>query len=209
MVADSNLTVKLDYKCMYLDDNEQLWVGTNKGLFLFNINNSSFNTFQVRHQLPFDPENNLVLSICPGQGSFKDCLWVGTETGLALFNMRDHSFHIFRKEFPEYESMSNNVIKKIGGIIDGRLWLGTDEGLMLMDTGSYKFSNYRHDPFNETRYKEGIVCPTTGYKHLPTISVYFICNPHYNMLDEAGKKITGVSILKYRENILFHPFPAQ
>nr|WP_294894384.1 hybrid sensor histidine kinase/response regulator transcription factor [uncultured Pedobacter sp.] len=111
--------------------NENLWVGTQKGLNFYNPQSGTFTRFLHQEGNPQSISGNSVLCL------FKDTknrLWVGTEGGgLNLFNATNKTFgHITEKN-----GLANNVIHAIVEDNMGFLWVSTNKGLSKIDLRKY------------------------------------------------------------------------
>ena len=107
-------------------DNEQLWVGTANGLYIYNPETDVF-------RLVDSTANHVIRSICRDQqGNF----WISADYRLAIYNPNTNKIHWF----PE------DTIKAISICTDdeGTVWIGTSDGLVSRydrDRGSFTSFN--------------------------------------------------------------------
>lgn len=84
--------------CFYLDDNNNLWIGTNEnGLVYYNRENGVFRSFTQEDALL----NNVVYGIIPDNRGY---LWVSTNRGLSRFGLENHSV----KNFDSHSGLLSN-----------------------------------------------------------------------------------------------------
>ncbi len=111
--------------------NEDLWVGTQKGLNFFNHQSGSFTRFLNQEDNPQSISGNSVLCLYKDN---KGRLWVGTEGGgLNLFNASNKTF----SQITEKNGLANNVIHAMVEDGMGFLWASTNKGLSKIDIRKY------------------------------------------------------------------------
>lgn len=120
---DSNSLISNQVNCLLVDKNDLVWVGTEKGLSVFNSKTSSFTNYR---KCPCHNSAFHVLSICADR---KGNLWLGTkECGLLIFRPGKGLESI---------SCSMKYPMSIQSIVEddrmNRIWLGTGEGLFYFD----------------------------------------------------------------------------
>jgi diguanylate cyclase (GGDEF)-like protein len=124
------------------DSKNNIWVGTNLGLNLFNPKTEQF--IRYRHQT--DDSNSLsddaVRSIAlDSQGN----LWVGTrDGGLNKFNPKTELFKHYRHQTNDPNSLSNDFVQDIFEDSRGAIWLATNGGLNKFNFKTEQFIRYRH-----------------------------------------------------------------
>ncbi|TMI85345.1 MAG: hybrid sensor histidine kinase/response regulator, partial [Bacteroidetes bacterium] len=151
---------------LYTGNDEQLWVGTSKGLFKYNLVEQSFKLIAPTankwvHSISEDAKGNLWLILDNtlfrydqklnvlnnfdfGETEFtsvcvdqKDDLWVATSNGfLKKYNPVNNSFITF-DVFSKSKKASSKLIKKVYDTKRGSLLIGTQtEGIKLFDIKS-------------------------------------------------------------------------
>lgn len=123
------------------DQEAGVWIGTEKGLFNHDVNQSkdSFFTF-VR---------NTVGSVILWDLKFdnSDNLWVATLWGGAyFFDRQAMTYKLYGPEKNGENGLSNSMPQVILPIPDGNTWIGTNGGLDLFNSKSGKFKHFTHDP---------------------------------------------------------------
>ena len=110
----------------YPDESKnQLLVGTETGLVLFNTNDDSFKVFTTENTNG-EISNDVVKTICPistGQ------IWFGTDFGLNRYSFQNGEPTSFYHEFGNDNSISHDVINALFKDTQGNLWIGTDNGI--------------------------------------------------------------------------------
>ena len=137
-----------EVRCLLLQGDSILWVGTAEGLFKLNILDESFELYNTQNSnLSSDIIRSLYLSN-------SDDLWVGTFNGLnKLLQGKVTKIYNFKKNYKP--DLKNNLIldiKPYSVDCDSLLWIGSETGLVLFNTrnASYKLFNTQNtDILNE------------------------------------------------------------
>lgn len=123
---------------LYQDRRQQLWVGTENGLNLFQGGSDSFQQFlNVRTGKPAAGSN--IRAIHEDQNGY---LWLGTHSGGLL------RFHPGRRTVRAYtvqDGLPSNIIYSILEDLKGNLWLGTHRGLCRFDPRTGTTRTYREE----------------------------------------------------------------
>lgn len=188
------------------DDNHQIWVATNCGLYLYHPKDDVFKTaFLADRKQPYSLANTII-PICP----IRDTLWLGTRQGLIKYSYREQKHQTFQVE----DGLPSESIK--GLLYDEpnhKLWISTDRGLSCLDLSSYRFTNFE--------LKDGIACTEfndMSFKKGDDGTFYFGCvdgiysfrpdqikkNPtppkvvitHYRLYDDLSKDNANKGILQ-------------
>ena len=119
------------------DQEGRLWVGTRKGVFLFDLETESFIPLSVIL------ENADVYSIYIDNVGF---IWIGTE-GSGLFKLEpwENPFNVYRRDADNPNNLSWGYIR--GGLEDneGIIWVSTSEAIYRINRISGTVSQYKHD----------------------------------------------------------------
>jgi len=110
-----------------------LWVGTETGLCLFNIDNGTFIHYNEENS---NISNNAIKCI---HNTGIDKLWLGTDFGLYLFDIKSGNNEVYLHQPEKLMSITNNVIWTIYQDSGGILWFGTSNGLNRIITGQNRF----------------------------------------------------------------------
>ncbi|XOV68032.1 MAG: two-component regulator propeller domain-containing protein [Fluviicola sp.] len=123
-------------------EKEQLWIGTNDGLYSVNKNDEVSLYSRVNKVL----KNKTILSICESN----NILWIGTTSGLLKIYLDDGK----SKLYTERDGLPNNKIYAIQNL-DNILWITTDKGICRfnpMDVGCVIYSTQEGIPHNEFNF---------------------------------------------------------
>ena len=127
---------------LYLDKNDNLWVGTSNGLDLFERQTNTF-----KHYV-YDPSKQEGISGKYITAIYQDSrgrFWIGTAAGgLNLFDPSSNIFTPYQNNPDNVNTISNNFVTSI--IEDNRstLWVGTGEGLNKFQPDSGNFERFMH-----------------------------------------------------------------
>ena len=110
---------------------EELWIGTDNGVYIYNQFNDSFTDFEPL-------KGNTVRRILPQN----DSVWFGTDAGLMLFDTNGLQLDHFQHDSDDSLSLSDNRIYELLSDSDRNLWVGTYVGLNLFKKESSNFTRY-------------------------------------------------------------------
>jgi signal transduction histidine kinase/ligand-binding sensor domain-containing protein/CheY-like chemotaxis protein len=127
----------------------EMWVATERGIYIYNRINDSFKPFKFFKQL------NVSSIVTDKSGNS----WFGTNNGLYCFNPSDSSVQNFKNDPSNNATISNNAVHVI--YIDSKqnIWIGTDNGLNKLNTSGI-IQRYYHKSDNETPNTNIIQCIT-------------------------------------------------
>jgi ligand-binding sensor domain-containing protein/signal transduction histidine kinase/DNA-binding response OmpR family regulator len=124
----------------YLNTGEELWVGTESGIYILNLETGLTQNLQMIRTDPFSLSNNAIRTITKDS---EGGVWVGTFYGGV--NYLPPGNKPFEKFYPTGlpGSLNGNVVREIRTDSYGNLWLGTeDAGLMKFDNRTKLFTNF-------------------------------------------------------------------
>lgn len=162
-------------RCVVIDDDNRIWIGTREGLSLYNSRKNEFSNFYYKKQ----GQNVAVMNIVPVQ---QDLLMLGTAEGILLFDVKGGRFqndtlsaslhllkpstlvrqgdyiYIGTEEGVYTYSLRDGVLKKLVELPDkvrihgilcqmfNRIWIATEgSGLYMYDIKAKKLQNYRYE----------------------------------------------------------------
>ena len=130
---------------IFEDDQQRLWVGTDKGL---NRLDSESGRFIVYRNDPTDPTSiggDSIFSIYQDRGGL---LWFGTLTsGLSKWNPRSWSFGHYKPGTSGPRAFSHSNITAFAEDYDGNTWVGTfGGGINVIERDGQSVRQIRHDP---------------------------------------------------------------
>jgi len=118
-----------------LDSKNRLWIGTIKGLFVYDPVNDTINHFISSSKDSSSLSDNWVLTIHEDR---KNRIWIGTNGGgLNLWDGADN-FRCFSK----LNGLSGDVINGILSDNSGNLWISTNGGITKFNFDSLEFINF-------------------------------------------------------------------
>ncbi len=115
------------------DRNEQIWMGTDHGLYQLDLQFSVLKSYDCRNSGLY---NDYIRSLALSQDG---SLWIGTENGLSVRKM-DGKIYSYRFDPNNPFSLSNNTIHSLLEDRWGSLWIGTGSGLNRLDDFSFQFN---------------------------------------------------------------------
>jgi PAS domain S-box-containing protein len=121
-----------------------LWIGTNRGLNLFNRTNETFTQYFFEQIIP---NRNDIFSVCEDRFEY---IWIGTYGGgLYKFDPKKKKYTSYTAEPNNPNSLSDNFIWSILEDRSGTLWIGTESGgINQFDREKNQFIHYTSDPEN-------------------------------------------------------------
>ncbi|MFV0521415.1 MAG: two-component regulator propeller domain-containing protein [Mangrovibacterium sp.] len=145
------LNKELHVGCMLNDNKNNVWVGTENGLYRFkkqdleNLSSDSpplnFNLFIHNNQTVNSLADNYIISLF--EASNGD-IWIGTY-GSGICKYVDDNFGGHFLNFTEADGLCNNVIYGIEEDKKGNLWLSTDNGLSCFNPKTKHIQNYHQN----------------------------------------------------------------
>ncbi|MEH6682355.1 MAG: two-component regulator propeller domain-containing protein [Sediminicola sp.] len=121
-------------------NNEELWVATESGLYIYNLKNKRYINLKKSFNDPYALSDNAVYSLTvDNEGG----IWAGTYFG--GINYFPNPNTPFTKYFPKSDknSIGGNAIREIHADMFGNLWIGSeDAGLNKFDPKTGKFTNF-------------------------------------------------------------------
>lgn len=119
--------------CVYLNQTDQLWVGSGKGLWQFNYHREVDSLTLIQHFLQADQHpspisSDYITSFHPDQ---KGGLWIGTNAGINYLNTLtpDDGFNVFLPD-PKNLSALKNYIFDLIEVESDILWGATQDGII-------------------------------------------------------------------------------
>ena len=126
---------------LYEESDSLLWIGTTGGLYLYNRNHDSWQTFTAK-------KSGLTgIGIHAIHKDSQQRLWVGTRYGL---NRYDSIHKIFSPVLFDQQSPFKNIYNRIYVMAEDRgvLWIGTTNGLVRYDPNDGSYRRIFFDTFN-------------------------------------------------------------
>ncbi|NWG28544.1 MAG: hypothetical protein HXY48_08430, partial [Ignavibacteriaceae bacterium] len=128
---------------VFIDKNEDLWIGSADGLFKYNKSDSTFTSFKYDENNPYSLGHNSVNGIFEDKsGNF----WLATGGGLDRFDRSTNKFyHYWHYPNNQWGDFKTTIywLQQIIEDDQGILWIGTDAGLLKYDKVNDEFNLYK------------------------------------------------------------------
>ena len=112
------------------DSKGNLWIGTSKGLALYNKNQDNFDVYTNKTYDKNSLVNNNVKSLMEDSNRL---IWVGTYAGLSVFDSESKIKHYKAGQDKDY-LLNENIVHGIYEDDEGKLWVGTNsKGVNVID----------------------------------------------------------------------------
>lgn len=146
-----------DVRCIYKDTHGNIWIGTEKGLSIFDDKKEEF---IVPSHLPQELRNSYVFDIYQTDD---DKLWIGTElNGIFIIDLKRDFLrplekemnieHIITSDNINY-SLANSTVRSIFQDEFGNIWIGTyGGGVNFISHTPPLFSSYNYSPISTDLY---------------------------------------------------------
>jgi len=127
---------------LYVDQLQNIWIGTQQGLYILNPQTNEYSLFRNIYNDSFSIPNNSVWTINEDR---QQNIWIGTYSGgLCYVNPKEKNY--FRAYSPKVAAMNNPVVS---GFTETHreLWIATEGGgINVMDkkTGAFSYKKYTH-----------------------------------------------------------------
>lgn len=156
-IPDDSTTISANTVfAMAEDSNNNLWLGTERGLNLYYPETNSFKRYlhvpDDSTSLSFEHIRSIVITS-------KNIIWLGTYGGgVERFDPKTGIFTHFKNVEGDSYSLISNYVNTIFLDKDERLWIGTEEGgLSRYNEESNTFTNYTYDDNNPHSLKSNII----------------------------------------------------
>ena len=199
---------------LYIDKNDDLWIGTGSGLDLFERTTGRFKHFVYSRSQQDSISGKAITALYEdSHGRF----WVGTATGgLNLFDPLNNRFTAYQHNPDNDGTISSNHVTAIVEHHRSVLWVGTSAGLnkFLYDSGS--FERFTHSDDNEQSIASDMVndllvdstgnlwvATSMGLDRLSVAGKRFIHYKHNPTFSQSLSRNEVISIYEDRGSILW------
>ena len=138
------------FRCMTLDSADNIWIGTNAGIFFFDRKSKNFSAFNQGENKEL--ENPFVSSLA--MDHFGN-LWVGTGNKGLLRYEKKPDFITYKSNTDERNSLTGWV-GQILEASDGKIWLRNDNGLNILDIPKKEMELFPNELLPENYYISAI-----------------------------------------------------
>jgi signal transduction histidine kinase/ligand-binding sensor domain-containing protein/DNA-binding response OmpR family regulator len=123
----------------YLHNNEEIWIGSESGIYIYNLKTGYVTNLHMVSTDPFSISNNAIRTITNDK---EGGVWIGTFYGGANYLPQENKS--FEKYYPTGlpGALNGNVVREIHADSFGNIWIGTeDAGLIKFDYQTGLFSS--------------------------------------------------------------------
>ena len=134
---------------IYEDSRGLFWIGTIRGVNIFNREKEQFNALKSDQNDPTVLSSDIIYSIFEDNSGL---VWIGTYTGIGIhkFDSLKEQFNPYRYYLRRPEEFDIKIILPIYEDTYENLWIGTYGGLYKFDRRRNFYLKYSHDPNNPT-----------------------------------------------------------
>jgi len=166
----------IDATSLLLDNESNVWVGTQQGIVVIDKAHQIIRQFQYNHADPTSLSNNNVNDIFQDHNGV---IWIATENGLNQYDENKQNFIRYKHNDQDANSLSIDAIKCLEEDREGRLWIGTiNGGLNVWD----------HDKNRIYHFDE----KESGNRGLQDNSIYSLFRDRHNNM-WVGTNSSGIS----------------
>ncbi|GLB49596.1 hybrid sensor histidine kinase/response regulator [Neptunitalea lumnitzerae] len=125
-----------------IKDKNELWIASESGLFIVNIENGDYLNFKKDYGNPYSLSDNAIYALVEDK---EGGVWISSYFGGVNYFPKPYT--PFTRYFPMVgaNSLSGNAVREIEKDINGNLWIGTeDAGLNKLNVKTGKFTNYTY-----------------------------------------------------------------
>jgi signal transduction histidine kinase/ligand-binding sensor domain-containing protein/AraC-like DNA-binding protein len=116
--------------CLLVDSKKNIWIGTYKGLHLYNKSTDNFTVFTQSNQKGLS--NNTILCLVE---DYLGNIWVGTQYGITQIQPTKTGTFLFSEYFAN-QMLPSNYIHAILPDNEGNLWVSTNKGIVKLNYSS-------------------------------------------------------------------------
>ncbi|MBB6462283.1 hybrid sensor histidine kinase/response regulator transcription factor [Flammeovirga kamogawensis] len=106
-------------------DDDQLLIGTETGIALFDSKTGAFKKYHQKNDEK-TLSNDVIKSLCKINNNE---VWVGTGYGLNIFSLKTFTFQRYFANYNNHYSISSNIVNVVHKDRSGTIWIGTDNGV--------------------------------------------------------------------------------
>ncbi len=149
--ALGNSLVDCKITCLFRDSQQQIWIGSEKGLSLYNTSSNKLEVMQAVAPLP-----SIDYVTCLYE-SKDGLIWIGTRDGLFAYNARSRHYNFFDTK----SGLPNNTVYGILEDSFKHFWISTNEGLVCYMPESGLFKVYKSiDGIQSNQFNMYAYCQT-------------------------------------------------
>lgn len=140
---------------MFEDAGRKVWVGTSKGLKLYDMSSGGSRQLTTYPSLPPGLEKEAVYTILKDR---QGTMWIGGEKGLWRRDSKQEAFKLYDHDPKVATSIGEDGVVSLHEDREGLLWVATLKGgLHLMNTNTESFMHFQYDPNNFNSHNSNFV----------------------------------------------------
>ena len=127
---------------LYVDADQNLWMGAGQTLAIYNIPKATFLPLPASIKANKNLTNSVIRDII--QDHSKN-FWIATEThGLFYYNVKDGTCFNYTQD----NGLLSNTVRALLEKENHEIWVGTKKGLNIINTGANQINKFTNDPIN-------------------------------------------------------------
>ncbi|MGN6180703.1 MAG: hybrid sensor histidine kinase/response regulator transcription factor [Mucilaginibacter sp.] len=137
--------------CLYIDADQNLWIGAGQTLKIYNILKQAFLPLPAILKENENLVNSVIRDIIQDRsGNF----WIATEThGLIYYNAKDRTC----LNYTQNNGLLSNTVRALLEKGDHEIWVGTKKGLNIINTQTNQISKFINDPINSNSLSQNSI----------------------------------------------------
>jgi signal transduction histidine kinase/ligand-binding sensor domain-containing protein/CheY-like chemotaxis protein len=137
--SDSDSFSSKAIRSIECQDSDTIWIGTNKGLFVFNVGRKTFVKHEFTHPVMLQLNDASFTELIIDS---EKALWAGTSNnGLVVMESNSHQLHYLNADYSGSHNLKSNAIRDMIETPSGIVWIATKfEGLHSFDRRRNNFS---------------------------------------------------------------------
>jgi signal transduction histidine kinase/ligand-binding sensor domain-containing protein/DNA-binding response OmpR family regulator len=188
-----------DIIALAADRNNKLWVSTNSGITILNINDDRSIQYLKASRQRYSLSSNAITSILQDRDGR---MWIGClRGGINIIDNRKQLFSKIDADPLAANTLISNYVFAFYEEPDGKLWVGTDgNGLSIWDRKSNTFRNYQHNPADPHSLSNDYITAITGdYENRIWIATYRGGVNRYNKSTGQFEQFRYIQASPFRE----------
>ena len=183
---------------LFIDKENNLWIGTNNGINKLCISTNSFESYRKIKNATNPLSHNSISSIWEDSYGY---IWIGTWNGLNRMNKTTGEIKYFLFDSGSQSDISNSAINTIGEDIEGNLLIGTIDGLNMYIRKENRFRQFHvNSNSNDALSNELVSCIETDRLGNVWVGTHMGGVNHYNVYQKKFKHIVIEPLPKETNN---------
>jgi len=136
----SDQSQQIFVRCLYPYTDNELWVGTETGVYIYNLETKACTHLSNNISDPFSLSDNAIYALCKDR---EEGMWIGSYFGGINYYPRQTTY--FEKYYPtnQSQSLQGQRVREICEGSDGNFWVGTeDAGLFHFNRQTKEFKHF-------------------------------------------------------------------